>query len=911
MLEKNAVKAQMNRRDFLKLSGVAAAVGVLGDNLLGGKRSNPLQKAVGKPAAQDGWYPGVCKMCMQGDCQQRVHVQNGVVVQVVGDPRAVQNQGTLCPRGNSGIAQMYNPWRVKAPMKRTNPKKGLKEDPGFVEISWDEALNDVADHLKQVMADDPRKVAFVSGFGVNSPLLGSFEKAFGSPNDVPSRGSACAYHIASRQTHSRGPDQVPDLERVQYILNYGHTLGPNIAVASVGSKEIMDALVKRGVRIVNVDPRCGPEASKMEWLPIRPGTELALNFALLHTILYEIGTFDEWFVKNRTTGPYLIGADGDYVRDPESKKPLMFDRATYQPVPFDFADTANLALEGTYTVNGAKVTPAFQLIKDSVKDYTPEWQEQFTTIPAAKVREIANDLIKYAQIGATITIDGVTMPFRPVAIIYTSKGPYSHPIAGPWADYITKFISELLGNIEVPGGVTGNSGPSEAWLQPDEDGVRTPNYESGAGYLGYPWTWPLTFADLRQYYPLAHTLVWGLAKNILEPEKYHAAYEIDTLMSVGGGPVRSSYDRALFEKAWSKVPFHVAFPLTFDENAVLADYILPDQAFLEKDQYVPGSSAPPGHKISVERTRGSVFFLFRDASAIKPVYNARSMDAVLLDLAEKVGVLTGEKGMIAAINGSIKDFALDTSTKPSMRQIAEATLKQNFGADKTLVDVNDQNGPFMKYTVRGAKLFNYYYWPDNKVRHQMYLTENLRVRNELKKNLQAAGLDVIPGWETNMDDYWKAYDPIPSWFQCYENSKAPAEFDLYAINWKTPLAPFFCGDTHGNVWLHETMKTWDPYEYSVWINSATAAKKGIKTGDTIVIESQWGKTQGTAKVTELIHPDVIGIPSGHGAASAMANPITAEGAYHNGLGNLDEKNLAVDPLTAQIEEGFAVKVYKA
>jgi anaerobic selenocysteine-containing dehydrogenase len=147
--------------------------------------------------------------------------------------------------------------------------------------------------------------------------------------------------------------------------------------------------------------------------------------------------------------------------------------------------------------------------------------------------------------------------------------------------------------------------------------------------------------------------------------------------------------------------------------------------------------------------------------------------------------------------------------------------------------------------------------------------------------------------------------------QCYENTKAPAEFDMWAINWKTPMAPFFCGDTHGNVWLHETMKTWDPYEYSIWINSATAAKKGIQEGDTIVVESQWGKTQGTARVTELIHPDVIGIPSGHGAASPMANPITAEGPYHNALGNLDEANLAVDVLTGQIEEGPAVKVYKA
>jgi anaerobic selenocysteine-containing dehydrogenase len=911
MLEKIALKAKMNRREFLKLTGATAAVGMLGDTLLGGKRTNPLRKAAEQLSTQDGWYQGVCKMCMQGDCQQRVHVVNGVVMQVVGEERAVQNAGTLCPRGNAAIAQMYNPWRAKAPMKRTNPVKGLNEDPKFVEITWDEAIQAVSDHLKKVLADDPRKVAFVSGFGVNSPLLGSFEKAYGSPNDVPSRGSACAYHIASRQTHSRGPDQVPDLDRVEYILNYGHTLGPNIAASSGSSRHIMNALVDRGVKMVNVDPRCGPEASKMDWVPIKPGTELALNFAILHTILYEIGTFDKWFVKNRTTGPYLIGADGDYVRDPKSKKPLMFDRATYQPVPFDFPRTDNLALEGSYTVNGSKVSPAFQLIKDSVKDYTPEWQEPITTIPAAKVREIANDLITHAHIGATTTIDGVTMPFRPVAILYTSKGPYSHPIAGTWADYVTKFISELLGNLEVPGGATGCSTPGEAWLQPDEDGVRIPNYESGAGFLGYPWSWPLTFADLRQFYPMSHTLVWGLAKNILEPEKYHAAYEIETLMSVGGGPVRSSYDRNLFEKAWSKVPFHVAFPLTMDENAVLADYVLPDMAFLEKDQYVPGSSAPPGHKVSTDETRGSVYFLFRDASAITPAYNARSMDAVLLDIAEKVGVLTGEKGMIAAINAGIPKFPLDTSKKPTMREIAEATLKQNFGADKTLDMVNDEHGPFFKYTVRGAKLFNYYYWPDNKVRHQMYLAENMRARNELQKNLKAAGLDGIPGWETNMDDYWKAYDPIPSWVQCYENSKAPAEYDLYAINWKTPMAPFFCGDTHANVWLHETMKTWDPYEYSVWINSATAAKKGIQDGDMIVIESQWGKTQGQAKVTELIQPDTIGIPSGHGAASPMANPITAEGAYHNGLGNLDEKNLAVDPLTAQIEEGFAVKVYKA
>jgi anaerobic selenocysteine-containing dehydrogenase len=381
------------------------------------------------------------------------------------------------------------------------------------------------------------------------------------------------------------------------------------------------------------------------------------------------------------------------------------------------------------------------------------------------------------------------------------------------------------------------------------------------------------------------------------------------LVTAGGGPVRSSFDRGLFEKAWSTVPFHTAFALTYDENVVLADIVLPDVAFLEKDGRYGGSSAPPGHKVNVDATRGAYFFLFRDASAIKPVYNGRNVDQTLLDLAEVAGTLTGKTGLVSKVNASLAKFPLDTTKKFTLREYSEAILKQNFGGDKKLSDINDANGPIMKYNTRGAKNYNYSYFPNNKTRHPMYFIQLPRAAARLKDNLQKAGLPGIPGWN-NQDEYWAAYSPIPYWYPCKEFN-APADYDLWAINWKTPMGPFFCGDTYGNVWLHETMKTWDPYEYAVWINTATAAKKGIKNGDVIVIESRWGKTQAPAKVTELIHPDVIGFPAGHGAASPMANPITAEGGYFNALCNLDENNLAVDPLTAQVEEGPAVKVYKA
>lgn len=894
----------LTRRQFLKTTAATAAVIAVSDKLFGGKTGGLVQKAeAAKAPAQDGWFPGVCKMCMQGDCQTRVHVVDGVVVKVEGDPRAVQNAGALCPRGNSAIANMYNAWRVKAPMKRTNPKKGLNEDPKFVEITWDEAVNTVAERLKKLKADDPRKVIVVSGFGVRSQLLGNWETAFGTPNDVPSRGSACAYHLGSYLTNGSGPDNVPDIEKSEYIINIARTLGPNIAVSSVGTRHTMDALA-RGCKIVNVDPRCGPEASKMDWVPIRPGTEQAFLLGMLYSVLYEIKVMDTWFVKNRTNAPYLIGPDGEYVIDVASKKPLIWDEKENRARAFDEIPPMNSALEGKFTVNGVACSPAFQLIKDAVKTYTPEWAEKISTIPAAKIREIAKDFIGHAHIGDTVTIDGVTMPFRPVSIQY-EKGAYQHTIEGTFGDLVGKILCELVGCLEVPGGQTGNSTPSQSWLQPGTDGVRKPISEAA----GIEWVWPPNKIDADTFYPVSHTKIWAMARAILDPKKYHIPYEPEVLLAFGGGPIRSGFGRKVYEQAFAKIPFLVTSAITYDENAVLSDIILADDAFLEKDQLQAGSSAPPGHKVMVDVTRGARFFLFRDASKITKPYNTRSLDQVLLDLAERIGFLTGKGGMVDVMNGSIADFKLDNTKKPTLRQHAEATLKQTFGAKYSLADVNDANGPFYNYATRGAKNYNYSYWPDNKVRHPMYFIQLLRVGRTLKKNIQTAGLSGVPGWK-NMDDFWKAFQAIPVWTPCPEFNPPP-EYDMWAINWKTPMGPFFCGDTYGNVWLHEAMSTFDPYEYSIWMNSKTAAKKGIKDGDTIVVESRYGKAKGRVKVTELIHPDVVGFPAGHGAASPMANPITAEGAYFNDLCSSNEEDLCCDPLTAGIEEGPAVKVYKA
>jgi anaerobic selenocysteine-containing dehydrogenase len=851
-------------------------------------------------------------MCMQGDCITRSHVVDGIIVQVEGDLRAPNNEGRLCPRGNSAIATTYNPWRVKAPLKRTNPKKGLNEDPQFVEISWDEAIQTVAERMDTARKKDPRKFVMVSGFGQIAAYVfafGPFMRAFGSPNDVPSRGQACAYHFFGGLVHDASPDSVVDMDLAEYVINIGRTMGPNIGISSSGTKTYVDAL-ERGCKIITVDPRCSPEATKAtQWVPIRVGTDLALLMGMLNTMLYEIGTdkLDVWAIKNRTNGTYLIGPDGDYVFGPDGIKPLVWDAVLNQAGAFDEVPPMSSALEGTFEVNGVKAVPAFQLVKKAVKDYTPEWAETISTVPAATTRQLANDFVSHAKIGSTITIDGFTFPFRPVGL-QTERGSWQHPIVGPWADGVAKIILELVGALEVPGGVTSNQPPRPDHLEPGDDGVKKPTAES----IPKPWSYPPDAIDSRMFYPVSHTLPSLMAEAVLDPETYHIPYEVEVIFSGGGNPIHANFNRQVFEAAYAKVPFSVALALTMDETAMMSDIVFPEDSFLEREQFEFSLlQVMQPHKVMTASTRSLAIFGRRDTTQIRKVYNSRNCIDIFMDLADKMGFLYGDAGLLAGLN-PFTGFKLDLSTRPNMHDLGDLILKAGYGEDKSIDAVTDESGPVWKDKTHGKENYNYYFWPDNKTRLPMYMNQLVRVGKQLKGNLKQAGLSTIPGWKPeDMDFWWKAFVAVPAWVETTEFAAHDSEYDLWAFNWKTPGFPFYCGDTYGNVWLNQTMKTFDPYEFNILLNADTAKKKGLRDGDTIVVESHYGKTQGTLKTTQLIHLDAVGIAASHGARSNMANPIVADGPYFNVLCPFFEKDKAIDPISGGIEEGPAVKVYKA
>jgi len=135
---------EIKRRDFLKITAAAGAVAAVGLPKLNAFAAGHDAKAGEAPKGE--WLPSTCQGCTAW-CPVEFYVQEGRIVKVRGNQLSKANNGYCCPRGHLMIQQTYDPDRIKVPMKRTNPQKGKGVDPKFVPISWDEALDTIADKM--------------------------------------------------------------------------------------------------------------------------------------------------------------------------------------------------------------------------------------------------------------------------------------------------------------------------------------------------------------------------------------------------------------------------------------------------------------------------------------------------------------------------------------------------------------------------------------------------------------------------------------------------------------------------------------------------------------------------------------------------------------------------------------------
>jgi anaerobic selenocysteine-containing dehydrogenase len=249
-----------------------------------------------------------CGVCF-GGCGIHIEVDdNGQPTKIRGDKNCPTNEGRLCSKGLAALELAHHPDRLTRPLLR----KGKKREGSWSEISWDEALELISGRLLEIRdRQGPESVAFAHGSakGFQDNYLKRLASAFGTPN-VATQGHVCFVPGTAAYQLTFGFIPVPDIKKLSRCLI---VWGENVAeTRTIHYHRILNAL-ERGAKLIVIDPRKTPLALKADlWLPVRPGSDLALSLGLLHVIIKE-GLFETDFVDNWTIGfPELQNHIKDY-----------------------------------------------------------------------------------------------------------------------------------------------------------------------------------------------------------------------------------------------------------------------------------------------------------------------------------------------------------------------------------------------------------------------------------------------------------------------------------------------------------------------------------------------------------------------------------------------------------------------
>ena len=288
----------VTRREFIKIGGAGAGTLAVGSGLVTqwwgldpGEVDDPQTKG-------DRVVPTFCELCFW-KCGVLAHVRDGRVTKITGNPDHPLSRGRLCPRGTGGIGQLYDPDRLRRPLVRISKRGGDR----FEAVSWDAALNKVSEGMLAIRKKYGPEALALFSHGYGGSWFSHLIKAYGSPNIAAPSYAQCrgprevGYQLTFGQ--GVGSPEIVDMENSRCITLIGSHLGENMHNTQV---QDLSRAIARGAQLVVVDPRFSTAAGKARyWLPIKPGTDIALLLAWMHVIITE-GRHDREYVDKHAKG---------------------------------------------------------------------------------------------------------------------------------------------------------------------------------------------------------------------------------------------------------------------------------------------------------------------------------------------------------------------------------------------------------------------------------------------------------------------------------------------------------------------------------------------------------------------------------------------------------------------------------
>jgi len=517
----------------------------------------------------------VCHTNVAQGCSLLAHVRDGAITKIEPGDFPDPRYRHICARGLAAMKLAYHPDRLKYPMKRL----GVRGEGKWQRISWDESLDTIATKLKDISERyGSRSLLWaMSGSGcLDQAYLkfarcceGTFAGLIGFGDAAGPCGDRVSFGV------DWGERYLTDLEKPGLCVFWGN----NPAETQImGIRMLMDAK-ERGAKVVVIDPRFTATASKAdEYIQIRPGTDAALALGMINFII-EQGLYDSSFISNHTVGPFLVnGQTGLFLRERgivpgrSDDHYLVWDTVTNE-VRRHSDQGVTPALTGVYKVGGIECRPAFELLANKAREYTPDKVAEITEVPSDIICRLASEYSQRRPVAS----------FRGMGLQRTFHGDLSFRA-------ITA-LAAITGNVHL-------KGPQPPVLN------RRAFLQAGGRCAIMPLLKIYDAIAKEDPYPIK--ALWIAKHNMLN---------------------QIANAKLVRDKLLPRLDFIVVVDLFMNASACYADILLTASSFLEQtDLMTPPIGNPGVHN-----------YLQLQQKVIEPLYESKPDLEILTELAQKMG----------------------------------------------------------------------------------------------------------------------------------------------------------------------------------------------------------------------------------------------------------------------------------